>query len=82
MTRRSKRELERALAELADDAGADPTAGTDVAVSWADYETDTGAGGELPERYTVVMRREDAEREGREILGPADGTGDLVRVDT
>ena len=82
MTRRSRRELERALADLAADAEADPTGGTDVTVSWVGYETDTDADRDLPERYTVVMRREDAERKGREILGPADGPGDLVRVDT
>jgi hypothetical protein len=62
--------------------GVGPGDGIDVTVSWADYETDTDAGADLAVQYTIVMSREDAEREGREILGPADTPGgrDTVRV--
>lgn len=62
MTRRSKRELERDVEQLAED-GRTPT-----------HET-------LITR-TLVMSRERTEREGREILGPADvAAGDFVQVD-
>ena len=68
--------------ELADAAGLGPGDGIDVTVSWADYETDTDAGADHAVQYTIVMSREDAAREGRERLGPADTPGgrDTVRV--
>lgn len=90
MTRRSKREVERALDDL---GGGEGPAG--VAVVWADERTGdlVDANGEpaapdpdahlLVIREHVVMSRERAEEQGREILGPAEDTpsgSDAVRV--
>jgi hypothetical protein len=81
MTRRSKRELERALDDLAGDADADADADEyNVTADWVEYD-DNGDDAEVVANYQVVMRRERAEREGVEILGPVDGPGDLVRID-
>ena len=95
MTRRSKREIERAVEDL--DGGTD---GDDDTVNVVFKDTPTGEYYESREmdgdpvdpdalpgltvvinRGTVVMMREHAEREGREILGPAEDTDrDAVRV--
>ena len=63
MTRRSKRELERAVEQLTED---DQTPTREMSITRA-----------------LVMSRKQAERESREILGPADvaADGDFVRVD-
>lgn len=80
MTRRSRRELERALDDLAADAVDDTDAGGfDLAVEWgggddADLEAD------MVIHRRVVMRPGRAEREGVEILGPVDGRDDLVQI--
>lgn len=89
MTRRSKREVERALDDLAGDADDDTDAGHSfdategVTAEFVTYgpEEDDGDDADVFARYHVVMRRERAEREGVEILGPVDGPGDLVRID-
>jgi hypothetical protein len=79
MTRRSKRELEQIVDDLAgdgDDVGGD---GWNVSEVWGDDDPDPDA--DLVVRNGLVMLREDAEREGREILGPAeDAPTDAVRV--
>lgn len=71
--RRSKRELERAVEALETERNAPDVSLTDVLLD------DEGTA-DVEFRYTVVMDRERAEREGREILGPADAPGDTVRV--
>jgi hypothetical protein len=98
MTRKSKREIERAVDDLGDDGDGDDW-GTSVVYEdhTGDYYADrdmtepvedpdalpgltvilSGRGG------TCIMLREHAEREGREILGPAENTppgNDAVRV--
>ena len=89
MARRTKRQLERALADL-DDAE-ESTSTLDVA--WRD-ETDTPVdrdgnpvdpsddGMLVVFNYHEVMSRDRAEREGREIIGPTDDelANDAVRV--
>ena len=62
MTRRSKRELERDVEQLAEDDRT-PTRETSIT-------------------RELVLSHKRAEREGREILGPADvaAAGDFVRV--
>lgn len=79
MTRRSKRELERALADLDDADRGDPAAGGfAVSTTWGEEEPDPNA--DFAIQYQIVMSRDRAERDGREILGPADAPGDTVRV--
>lgn len=95
MTRKSKREIERALDDL--DGGADDCG---VEVVWRDQETGDlrDRDGDLVDqddldddafcvivRESVVVRRERAEAENMEILGPAEGENipdenDAVRV--
>ena len=78
MTRKSRRELERIVDDLAGDDGGRGD-GWNVAEVWGDDEPDADA--DLVVRNEVVMLREDAEREGREVLGPAeDAPTDAVRV--
>jgi hypothetical protein len=95
MTRKSKRELERAVDDLAD-AGDDDGGGIMVVYEHPDtgdyYRTRDGDGDPVdPDdldgltvaiREELVMFREQAEREGREILGPAEDAPaeDAVRV--
>jgi hypothetical protein len=88
MTRRSRRELEKALDDLADDDGEDSDTGDmvfGVSAPWVEYDTDQDPGedADVVANYQVVMRRRRAEREGREILGPVDVTDapdDLVEI--
>lgn len=82
MTRRSKRELERAVADLEEEqAPEDPAAGGyNVTAEWVDYDTDPDPDADVHATYRVVMERDRAEREDREILGPAEGPGDLVEI--
>lgn len=82
MTRRSKRELERAIDDLVADAQTDDpdTDGFDVSAPFVEYGEEADPDADIVAEYQIVMRRDRAEREGREILGPADGPGDLVRV--
>lgn len=90
MTRRSKRELERALDDL---DGSEGSAG--ALVVWKDERTGefVDANGDPadpdPDAHLIVMRehvitsRKRAEEQGLEILGPAEDTPperDLVRV--
>ena len=86
MTRKSKREIERAVDDLADDGDGD---GGALAVVFEDHTGDYYENQEMdgdpvdpdnlpgktvviPGRDTCVMGREQAKREGREILGPAE----------
>lgn len=80
MTRKRKRDIEDAINDLTDSDDGDDTVDLDVSVEWAEYDQNTDPDADVVARYHVVMRRERAEREGREILGPADGPGDLVRI--
>ncbi|GAB6863262.1 hypothetical protein ACFR97_17675 [Haloplanus litoreus] len=92
MTRKSERELERALETLDDDAD-----GNRIQVLFRDDRTDGLVDGDgepadpdpgadtIIVNESVVMSRERAEAEGREILGPAEGEhvpdeNDVVRV--
>lgn len=78
MTRQSRRELERIVDDLAGD-GLEEQDGWNVSEVWGDDDPDPDA--DLVVRNEVVMLREDAEREGREVLGPAeDAPTDAVRV--
>lgn len=79
--RRSKRELERAVADLAGehtDAGED----TGVSVDWVSHGEDPTPDADIVIRRHIVMDRGDAERENRTIIGPAgaDMNDDVVRV--
>lgn len=78
MTRR-KRELERALDDLDGDT-VDNTGGLDVSIKWGADDTGADDDTDVTVRYKVVIGRERAEREGREILRSVDGPGDLVQV--
>jgi len=71
--RRSKRELERAVEALEAERNAGDVSLTDVLL-------DDDGTADVEFQYTIVMDREQAEREGREIVGPADAPGDTVRV--
>lgn len=91
MTRKTKREIERVVDEFDPDGG--PGDGPDVPLAYRDprngdlYDPD---GEPLPPdtrplaiiEQAVVLPREQAEEEGREILGPADteADGDHVRT--
>lgn len=78
MTRQSRRELERIVDDLAGD-DLEEQDGWNVSEVWGDDDPDPDA--DLVVRNEVVMLREDAEREGREVLGPAeDAPTDAVRV--
>ena len=94
MTRKSRRELERELEDLNDTGGSGDT----VDVVWRDERTGeyVDLDGEPTEpdpdtdllvvmNESVVMSRERAEKEDREILGPAEDVPegrDVVRVPT
>lgn len=99
MTRKSRRELERALEAL--DRPADGVGGMEIVTLFRDERTgdvvdrdgepvdpddgDTDDVAMFIIHESVVMLREDAEAEGREILGPAAGPSippenDVVRV--
>jgi hypothetical protein len=84
MTRKRKHDIERDLADLAADGGDEgPRAG--VVVLWPGDDRDADAvedAGIVIDMSTCVMRREQAEREGYEILGPAEEVpaDDAVRV--
>ena len=81
--RRSKRELKRAVEELEAERNAGDVTLTDLLLDDDpddDAPADTDDALDVTFQYTVVMDREQAEREGREILGPADAPGDTVRV--
>jgi hypothetical protein len=82
MTRETRRDLEKAIADLeaSESTDAVPPDGFDVTAEWVEYDGDAAPDADLSINYQIVMQRERAEREGREILGPADGPGDLVRV--
>jgi hypothetical protein len=92
MTRKSKREIERALEDLDDDADdgriqvlfRDDRSGGLVDADGEPVDPDPEADTIIVDE-TVVMGRERAEAEGREILGPAEGEhipeeNDIVRV--
>jgi len=90
MTRKSKREIERAVDSL--DGGNDGTPSAlnvvyrdaSTGKCYADREMtepadpDDGDGQTVTISRGLVMFREQAEREGREILGPAESTPDGV----
>jgi hypothetical protein len=96
--RRSRREIERAVEDLADEGDDGLTGGSNMAVVYVDPVTgrlydgwadDAAPLRERPEGFllftfdrVVTMDRERAEREDREILGPAadaPADGDIVR---
>jgi hypothetical protein len=97
MTRKSKREIERAVDDLDDDAGDDDPA---LSVVYEDHTGDYYADRDMTDPVedpdalpgmtvviagrdgTCIMTREHAEREGSEILGPAEDAPaeDAVRV--
>lgn len=92
MTRKSRRELERELEDLVDTS----PSGDTVDVVWRDQRTgeyadrdgeptdpDPDADVLVVMNESLVMSRERAENEGREILGPAENAPagrDVVRV--
>jgi hypothetical protein len=99
MTRKSKREIERAVDDLAGRDGPDDDTGGPAIVWETDDGYVDGDGEPVPTtddgdpvgpsfgpviifKRSLVMRREQAEREGYEILGPAEDApaDDAVRV--
>jgi hypothetical protein len=81
MTRKSRREIERAVEDLGESETVDDgdTLEFNVSAPFVEYDPEE-SDADVVANYQVVMRREDAEREGYEILGPADGRDGLVRV--
>jgi hypothetical protein len=81
VTRRSKRSVEDRLDELESEATAAST--ISVSIGGDPAEPDTDADLQININESVVMSRKRAEREGREILGPAEDAppeNDVVRV--
>jgi hypothetical protein len=81
MTRKSRRELERAVEDLGGSETVDDgdTLEFNVSAPFVEYDPEE-SDADVVADYQVVMRREDAERKGYKILGPADGRDGLVRV--
>jgi hypothetical protein len=81
VTRRSKHSVKERLDELESDPTADPA--ISVSIGGDPAEPDTNADLRITINESVVMNRERAEREGHEILGPAENAppeNDAVRI--
>lgn len=79
----TKHDLARELEELADQIRATSGDETTLAAPWVTYDAgvDPDPDADIRVKYELVMRRERAEEEGREILGPAeDAPEGVVRV--